>query len=454
MSKTTWNMLIAALLIIGDLAGFLMALGLTIDTTGIFANPWFWGCILGVGILLAATGHYDPDGTVSRVDETSRLVRSIIILAVGAILGVTIIEGYVSLASQEVIRVAVVFGALIIPFRWGLRSVQKFLFRYKLGACRAVIVGRNARADLLSRQIRSERKLGYDLLGFVADTPQGQARAGESALGGIDTLPALIRDLKVDEVILALDSSDHESILRLMSRINGAPAEIKVLPDMYEAVTGLARTEHIISLPLIRINPLFLTPLQKVLKRSFDVLVAGITLVALSPAILLFGLAILLTSPGPAVFRQERIGLRGRRFTMYKLRSMYLGAEKMTGPVWAREADPRVTPFGGFLRRFHLDEIPQLWNVLVGHMSLVGPRPERPHFVAQLSAEFPYYHRRLGVRPGITGWAQVKGNYDTSLEDVRRKLKDDFFYIENQSFKLDLKILLMTILVVFGGNGH
>jgi lipopolysaccharide/colanic/teichoic acid biosynthesis glycosyltransferase len=139
---------------------------------------------------------------------------------------------------------------------------------------------------------------------------------------------------------------------------------------------------------------------------------------------------------------------------MHKFRTMVDDAEQHTGPVWARSDDPRITSFGRLLRRFRLDELPQIWNVLRGDMSLVGPRPERPAFVEWLMQEFPYYHRRLLVRPGISGWAQVRGVYDRSLDDVRRKLKDDFFYIENMSLRLDLKILLITVWVVLSGKGH
>jgi exopolysaccharide biosynthesis polyprenyl glycosylphosphotransferase len=223
---------------------------------------------------------------------------------------------------------------------------------------------------------------------------------------------------------------------------------------MYEAVTGLAKTEHVYGLPLIRINPDFITPFEAVVKRVCDVIVSGLATLIGAPFFLVIASITRLTSPGPAIFTQERVGYRGKRFMMHKFRTMVDDAEQHTGPVWARSDDPRITSFGRLLRRFRLDELPQIWNVLRGDMSLVGPRPERPAFVEWLMQEFPYYHRRLLVRPGISGWAQVRGVYDRSLDDVRRKLKDDFFYIENMSLRLDLKILLITVWVVLSGKGH
>ena len=177
-------------------------------------------------------------------------------------------------------------------------------------------------------------------------------------------------------------------------------------------------------------------------------------LIIISPFALVIALAIKLESKGPVLYKQERVGRDFRKFKTIKFRSMHHNAEDKTGPMWAEQDDPRVTKVGRILRRFRLDEVPQFINVLKGDMSIIGPRPERPYFVDKLSKEYPLYHRRLSVLPGISGWSQIKHPYDEDIEDIRQKLKYDFFYIENLSFGLDLKIMISTIWVMFSGQGR
>jgi exopolysaccharide biosynthesis polyprenyl glycosylphosphotransferase len=193
---------------------------------------------------------------------------------------------------------------------------------------------------------------------------------------------------------------------------------------------------------------------EKKLKRISDVTVSLLILIVTLPLNILVAILIKLDSRGPILFKQDRIGMNNKEFKIYKFRSMFLDAEKNTGPVWSKKDDPRVTRVGKILRQLRIDEIPQFFNVLKGEMSLVGPRPERPYFVEMLAEKLPYYKRRLKVRPGITGWAQVKHKYDESIEDVKVKLRYDLFYIENMSLRMDIKILARTILVVIFGKGH
>ena len=455
MSRKYWNSLLIVLLVLGDLIGFILALQLTTsNVTRALHNPWILMFAAGIVFSLVLSGRYTPDGTVSRVDEAVQVGRTILVLTIGIILVSIVFEAALPMGPRGWAKLAFVFGALIVPYRWLFRSVQKYLFRFNLGTKRTLIVGVNRRSEGVYRQIVAHPKLGYDPVGFVGDGPPSRGSTLQPVVGDLEALPNIIQDLEVDEVIITLEKPEHESLLNLISTINGQATEIKILPDMYEAVAGLAKTEQIYGLPLIRINPEFITRFQAFIKRVIDILVSGAGLLLTAPLMLVIGIIIRLTSPGPAIFTQERLGYRGKRFTIHKFRTMVEDAEKQNGPVWAKTGDPRITPLGRILRRVRLDELPQLWNVLIGNMSLVGPRPERPYFVEWLVQEFPYYYRRLLVRPGITGWAQVRGNYDTSLEDVRRKLKDDFFYIENLSIRLDLKILLITVWVVLSGKGH
>lgn len=455
MSRKYWNKLLIGLLVLGDLICFTLALQLTTsDIPGSFRNPWILVFAASIGFSLILSGRYTPDGTVSRVDESVQVARTILVLTVGMILVGIIIQAALPLGPHGWVKLALVFGALVIPYRWIFRSVQKHLFHFNLGTLRTLIVGENQRSEEVYRQIVAHPKLGYHLVGFVSEAPSSRGSTLQPVVGDLQALPRLIQDLEVDEVIITLEKPEHESLLKLISAINGAAVEIKILPDMYEAVAGLAKTEHLYGLPLIRINPEFITRFQAFVKRVIDILVSGAGLLLAAPFMAVIGIIIRLTSPGPVIFTQERLGYRGKRFAIHKFRTMVEDAEEQSGPVWAKTDDPRITPFGRVLRRVRLDELPQLWNVFIGNMSLVGPRPERSHFVEWLVGEFPYYNRRLLVRPGITGWAQVRGNYDTSLEDIRRKLQDDFFYIENLSIRLDLKILLMTVWVVLSGKGH
>ncbi len=236
--------------------------------------------------------------------------------------------------------------------------------------------------------------------------------------------------------------------------MNGEAVGIKISPDMYDIISGQARTNQIYGLPLIEILPEFMPAWERSVKRLIDILVSIGILGGLLPFWLLFGIIIKIDSRGKTLYRQERVGKDGRQFNIFKFRSMSSDAESETGPVWATEDDPRVTRVGKFLRATRIDEVPQFINVLMGDMSLVGPRPERQFFVDQLKKEMPLYTRRLRIRPGITGWAQIKHKYDESLDDVKRKLRYDLFYIENMSLRMDFKIILSTIKVILSGKGH
>ena len=247
---------------------------------------------------------------------------------------------------------------------------------------------------------------------------------------------------------------DHEHVMKLISTINGAPVSIKIVPDLYEVVSGLARTEQISGVPLIEVNFQESSWSSSGMKRLFDLFLSSFLLVFLSPFFIFVGILIKITSKGPIIYTQERLGYMGKPYWIYKFRSMIVNAEEKSGPVWASDDDPRVTPIGRILRKFRIDELPQLMNVFLGQMSLIGPRPERPYFTEKLKEKFPLYDRRFRVRPGITGWSQIKHPSDLEEDDVRQKLRYDFYYIENLSLNLDLKILISTIVVVLSGKGR
>lgn len=238
-----------------------------------------------------------------------------------------------------------------------------------------------------------------------------------------------------------------------MARCNSHKVGLKIMPDLYDVISGQARTNAIYGFPLIEISPQLMSPWEESLKRMLDVVVSAVILMVGLPVWLLIAAIIKLESPGPVLYKQERVGKDGQRFRIIKFRSMREDAEK-EGPQWANRKDPRVTRVGKWLRKLHLDEVPQLINVMKGQMSLVGPRPERPVFVESLSKEIPLYNRRLKVRPGITGWAQVKHRYDETIEDVKKKVQYDLYYIENMSLRMDMKIILNTASHMLLGKGR
>ncbi|MDP1676918.1 MAG: sugar transferase [Bacteroidota bacterium] len=392
----------------------------------------------------------------SRTDEFSAVFRTI---SIGCILMFVIIffddERNAMYSGNRMI--ILMYWVLMIVFvgvgRVVLRSFRKRLLMQGIGQSETIIVGTGLKAVELLESVKKYPALGYNIIGFVS-TDDKKENLPLQTLGTIDEIPDLIKKNNIRIILIALESQQKEVVLSVVSLSTGLDISIKIIPDMYDIISGQARTNQIYGFPLIEIMPHIMQPWEESAKRLVDIVVSIIILTLSSPLWIMVAVAIRLESPGSVVYSQERIGFKEKRFHMHKFRSMRADAEAKTGPVWAPKDDPRVTNVGRFLRKTRLDEIPQFVNVLKGEMSLVGPRPERPHFVELLSKEIPLYKRRLVVRPGITGWAQIKQGYDTSIDDVRSKVRYDLFYIENMSFRMDLKILLMTIYTMIAGKGN
>lgn len=335
------------------------------------------------------------------------------------------------------------------------RTIQKRLLQGGIGLRNAIIVGSGERARSIFNLANKFRTLGYKPLGFVEVSKEGRSEGLPAPLlSGLTELSNTINRLHAKEVIIALEENERENLHEIISRINGADASIKIVPDLYDSIAGQAHTSQLHGFPLIDVVPQIIPQWQVVTKRLIDVVVSCLALVIGLPIWIVIAVAIKLDSPGSVTFLQERIGLDGKPFILYKFRSMYEDAEKQTGPVWASRNDPRVTRVGKFLRKTHFDETPQFVNVLKGEMSLVGPRPERQFFVEKLLKEIPLYKRRLKVKPGITGLARVKFEYDENIEDVKIDLQYDLFYIENMSLRLDFQILYKTVFHVLLGKDY
>ena len=344
----------------------------------------------------------------------------------------------------------VVFAALnaglVAAWRLGSRSLVGSYPRR-----RVLVVGTNAAAAEVIDTIRVQHWLGMDIVGAVAGDGAAPPRLRDvPVLGARDDLPALCRQHDVDEVIIASDSGWQDRLLDTLDRSGGTRARVCVVPSPYEML--IARPEHLRlhDIPLVELIRDPVSSAASAAKRVFDVCVGALLFVLAVPVMGFVGLAILVTSRGPVLFHQERVGKDRHPFTMIKFRTMQVDAERGTGPVLARENDPRVTWLGRYLRAARLDELPQLWNVLRGDMSFVGPRPERPEFVAKFETDIHGYAERFTVRPGLTGYAQVNGEYHTSAPT---KLKYDLAYIHNRSLWLDLKILSETVKVIMTRRG-
>lgn len=334
-----------------------------------------------------------------------------------------------------------------------IRLVQKSLLAKGIGLRNALIVGFNERAKAFLRQAQTVPDMGYNVRGFL-DGVAGDEYQGIKVIAGLERLEDTVKRLQVHEVILAPEPTEREQIPIIVSRLANLHVGIKLLPDLTEILYGHVRTEHLRGVPLIQVFPDILSPWARILKRIIDIVVSLAVLIVGLPVFLLVTAAIKLDSKGPVFYTQRRAGRGGRLFTLYKFRSMKHNAEADTGPVWAGKDDPRITKVGRILRKLHIDEFPQFINVLKGDMALVGPRPERPAFVDEFRNTIPLYERRMNVKPGITGWAQVKHKYDESLTDVKDKLQYDLFYLENMSLALDLKIILSTMGIILQCKGR
>ena len=356
--------------------------------------------------------------------------------------------------GRGVFFIAAAFVVLIIV---GWRLAFEWLAKQARPAERLLLVGTGVAAVGLAIELQERRQeLGVEIVGFV--DPDGE-QAGmpmltPGVIGTIDEIPAIVRDRDVDRVVVSLADARGKLPMAKLLDMKLAGVKFDHLATVYEEYTGKIAVENLRPSWLIFSEGFRKTRALVAMKRTADIVTAVFGLVLLAPLMLLATVLIKLTSPGPVLYHQVRVGQHGKDFSVHKFRSMRPDAEAVTGAVWAKAGnDPRVTPIGRILRRTRLDELPQFWNVLVGNMSMVGPRPERPEFVHDLTMQIPFYGQRHVVKPGLTGWAQVRYTYGASVEDAMEKLQYDLFYVKNLSMPLDTYIILETIKTVLMRRG-
>jgi Undecaprenyl-phosphate glucose phosphotransferase len=444
------------------IAGFLLAYVTRkrVDLGGPFIdfNPNNYQIILAlstVAVLLAFynRGIYRLKRGFSKIDEFYRICAGTFLGLVLAIFFNSFLLGPNFLYSRIIfVYSMILIIALVCIVRWLFSSLVDLLRRVGLSQVRMVIVGGGEPTARIVRKVQSVPELGYVIAGIVCDQRQAghtcEVPDGSVLLGHIDDLADIVRANEIDELIITMSGVTQAELFDLVGMCDDLPVNIRIYPEAFQLVTANEVTiSALTGLPLVSVKDVALRGVNRFIKRGMDIAISLALLVIVSPVMLLIALLIKLTSPrGPVFYTQERVGLDGKPFTVYKFRSMrYVGDQE--SPKWTTENDPRRTRLGRFIRRYSLDELPQFINVLVGDMSIVGPRPEQPHYVEQFSRTIPRYMRRHKEKAGITGWAQVNGlRGDTSITERTRY---DLYYVENWSVLFDLKIMLKTVLVIF-----
>ncbi len=335
-----------------------------------------------------------------------------------------------------------------------LYRVKVNLTKGKVGFNTIIIGGNQQAIDIYKQVLDNPRALGNIFIGFIYSNKEASNGMTKylTQLGHLSQLEEIIDKHNIEEVIVAVDSSEHHLLENIVTRLCYRPVVVKVLPDYYDIISGSVKTSNVYDAVLIHIHPDLMPDWQRVWKRSIDIVFSCLAIIVLSPFLLLTAIIVMLSSKGGIIYEQERIGRLGRPFCIYKFRSMFLEAEE-TGPALSSKSDPRITNWGRFMRKWRIDELPQFVNIIKGEMSLVGPRPERKHYIDIISASHAHYKYLHKVKPGLTSWGMVQFGYAENVGEMIERMKYDLLYIENCSLALDVKIILYTFMVIFQGRG-
>lgn len=440
------------------------------DPARTLESCWNIGFVLNVGWLVwfTVTGLYRSWLLQSRTHQILRVLRAVIVGVFLIIVGLygsdfagkivantPLSSGYLYGSRLPLIlSYAALLMVLVAFFRMVLYLVLRALLRHGYGANNVLVLGCSDAGRKIAEALGNAPEVGQRVVGFVDERYQviEHEFAGSPVLGKYSDLPNLVKKYHVDGIIIAHDSSSPQEIMRILVWVCELPIHIYIVPELYPVTHGRFKGNLVHGFELQELFAFTMPPWQVQVKRFMDVFIGTVLGILTLPVCLLAAIAIKLDDHGPIFYSQERIGLYGKPFTVYKFRTMCVDAEKH-GAQWATKKDPRITRIGHFLRKTRIDEIPQILCVLKGDMSMVGPRPERAVFIGRLREQIPLYISRLKMKPGLTGWAQVRHHYDTSIEDVQIKLQYDMYYYENMSLLLDFQILVRTVYVVLTGKG-
>jgi exopolysaccharide biosynthesis polyprenyl glycosylphosphotransferase len=435
----------------------------TVDEANFVPYTTFIPISLALTILLFIIyklgGVYDMPRGASWFDEVYRIMT-------GTATGIILIIFVLVLFFQPTLYSRLIFfyaGILVTVFlsisRLGKRYLRNRLRKRGLGVDRLMIVGAGEVGRTVMRNVVAQPVLGYHVVGFVDDDPdKGNTDIGRfKALGNTSNIPRLVKELAIDEVIITLPWMYHRKIVSIVAQCEREQVRVRIVPDIFQMTLSHLDVEDLGGIPMIGVRDISISGSRQFIKRAMDVVISVLALIVLAPLFFLLSVIIRLDSPGPAIFRQIRVGKGEQLFSCFKFRSMRVGAEEeketlldkneVTGPVFKMRDDPRITSVGRFIRRTSLDELPQLFNVLMGHMSMVGPRPAIPSEVQRYQ---PWHKRRLEVAPGITGLWQVSGRSELTFDEM---VLLDLYYIENWSPLHDLQIMLRTVPKVLLGEG-
>jgi len=440
------------------------------DPTKTFDQYWSMGLALNIGwlLLFAFAGLYRSWLLLSRTHQILRVLRAVVIGVVLIIVGLFGTEFLGKVFANQPLNQGYLYGSrfpwifiygglamvLVASFRMLIYLCLRSLLRHGYGANNILVLGATEAGRHVAEALKNTPARGQRVVGFVDERYQVIPHdfAGFPVLGKYSDLAALVKKHHVTGIVIAHESSSPQEIMRVLVWVCEIPLHIYIVPGLYPVVTGQFKANLVYGFELQELFAFTMPPWQVQIKRILDIAFGAVLGLCSLPVCLLAAIAIKLEDHGPIFYSQERIGLYGKPFTVYKFRTMRTDAEKF-GAQWATKDDPRITKVGKFLRKTRIDELPQILCVLKGDMSMVGPRPERAVFISQLREQIPFYISRLKMKPGLTGWAQVRHHYDTSIEDVQIKLQYDMYYYENMSLLLDFQILVRTVYVVLTGKG-